>query len=167
MNAKDDDGKGNFDVVRELLKLVEVDVNAKDKGDRTALFRAINKGHSDVVGELVQHEKVDVNVQGRLGYTALMWATVQGRSDIVALMLEWNNMDVDLRNKVGSTALDVARNCGMFDIAHCLEKHAKERRRRIEAVERSAQVYVRRPAEDFTYQEKTEQPRDRDGNTTV
>lgn len=69
-------------------------------------------------------------------YTALTWASQKGRLDIVVMMLERNNVHTAVKNKAGLTALDVARNCGMMEVAQCLEEHTRAEMRRCEAARR-------------------------------
>jgi ankyrin repeat protein len=102
-----------------------VDVNAEDREGCTPFFWACYKGHRGVVREFLTCERVDPNVKGAHGNTALIWACLWGRVDVVRELLECDRVDANLRNKAGSTALDIARTCHMFEIASCLEEHAK------------------------------------------
>ena len=62
-----------------------VDVNAKDKGDWTALMFASGKGNTDIVRALIE-AKADVNAKDEDDNTALVIASLSGHTEIVKLL---------------------------------------------------------------------------------
>lgn len=52
---------GRFELVRELLKQDNVNVNAIDNDGSRVLIVAVLEGHLEVVIELLKHDKLDVN----------------------------------------------------------------------------------------------------------
>ncbi|KAI2498787.1 hypothetical protein MHU86_15690 [Fragilaria crotonensis] len=118
--------KGQSEVVRELSKQKNLDVNAQDKLGRTAFLWASYKEHWDIVREFLKHHNVDVNAKGSHGNTALIWATLGVQLDVVHDILKHKKVDVTCKNKAGSTALDIARKCELFDIASLLERNLKQ-----------------------------------------
>jgi ankyrin repeat protein len=116
---------GQLDIVCELLKCNEVDVDASDYKGRTAFYWAGAEDRWEVVLELLKHGEVDVNVQGAHGNTVVIWACLRGRLDVVTELLKDDRVNVSVRNKAGSTALDIARKCKLFEIESCIEEHSK------------------------------------------
>ncbi len=55
---------GHWDIVREVLKREDVDVNVRDNRGRTIFYLASVEDRWDVVLQLLRHDKVDVNAQG-------------------------------------------------------------------------------------------------------
>ena len=103
-----------------------VDVNSKDEEGLTAFYWASYEGFWDVVIELLTHEGVvDPDVKGAHGNTALIWACLKGQVDVVRTLLECDKVNAHQRNEAGSTAHDIARICNMFEIACCIEEHAR------------------------------------------
>ena len=97
MNAKATNGAtalyvaiegGRLEVVRELLKNINVDVNVQHNDGTTALYIATQKGHLEVVRELLQHDNVYVNIKCNAGATALDAALKFERDDILQYLLE-------------------------------------------------------------------------------
>ncbi|KAI2502335.1 hypothetical protein MHU86_12139 [Fragilaria crotonensis] len=60
-----------WDVVRELLKRGELDVNVQGPHGNTALIWACLRGRLDLVGALSEDDRVDVSVRNKAGSTAL------------------------------------------------------------------------------------------------
>jgi ankyrin repeat protein len=54
-------GGGQWEIVREILKHHDVDVNAEGTQGNTALYWASLRGQLDVVRDMLNHEKVDVH----------------------------------------------------------------------------------------------------------
>ncbi len=108
--------KGNVAMVKVLLAVKNIDVNAIIKISRTsALMVACTYGHSNVVKALLAVNGIRVNAANPLGVTALMLAALNNRQDIVCPLLEAgaNGNATDAR---GNTALIFAFNQGHSDI---------------------------------------------------
>lgn len=64
---------GYNEMVKELLRHPDIEVNLRDSGGRTAFVRACTMEHVDVIDTLLSHEKVNVNIDPISGHTALYW----------------------------------------------------------------------------------------------
>lgn len=107
---------GYANIVVELLKRNEIDINLKDKLDSTALFWACQRGHYDIVVQMLkQPNKVDVTLQDVEGDTVLMMASRNGHIDIVRILLKYKNVDINVQNKRGETAIASATNGRIFE----------------------------------------------------
>src|SRR5690606_1154883 len=80
------------------------DINARGKGDTTALHLAARSGHESVVRVLLE-EKADPNAGDEKGVTPLMVAAVKGNESIVWVLLEEGGADPNKRCNAGMTAL--------------------------------------------------------------
>ncbi len=78
---------GRLDALVLLFSLLQpvIEVNARDKEGRTALYWAAHNGHFDVVTFLI-NSKADVNPRGLNDWTALDAAAQNGHIEIVALL---------------------------------------------------------------------------------
>lgn len=72
-------------VVRTLLSVGSVDINAVDENGATALHHAAAKGHVEIARLLIAHG-ADLERTDRKGRTPLMIAMAQGRTDVVKLI---------------------------------------------------------------------------------
>ena len=105
--------KGNIQIVKELLKTPNIDINATDSLGRTALHRAMRLGGDDIVAELLKTPNIDVNTIDHTGNTALHRAAQKGLWNYVQLILAMPNRKVDLTNDDGETALNCAARTGV------------------------------------------------------
>lgn len=100
--------EGHADIVRVLLDVPGVDVNATGGRGLNALILACDRGRADIVRLLLaktkdgtKHERaVDVNAISGDGDTALTVAAANGNAEIVRLLLSVKGIDV---NAQGST----------------------------------------------------------------
>jgi len=91
-------------VMTLLENEVNVDVNAKNNNNITALSYASFKGHTDIVLVLLVMG-ADVNIKKRSdGDTALIRASRNGHKDIVIMLLD-SGANINEENKNGETAL--------------------------------------------------------------
>ena len=122
--------------VLELLRDVNLDVNAQRDDGATALWLASSNGHVAVVRALLLHRKVDVNLQinedvkpyyggetAHKGATALYVASSYGHVEVVHALLQHHMVDVNLRSAYGATALYVACEEGHLEVVRELLQH--------------------------------------------
>ena len=93
------------EVMRHLLSLPEIDINAKNQVGDTALMTATCGDHDEIVGYLLDHEGIKLNLKNEDGDTALIVAAREGHQKIVAKLLQHPDIDVDFRNKADESAL--------------------------------------------------------------
>eukprot|EP00808_Paulinella_micropora_P020747 g583.t1 len=99
--------EGDVERVKELLaQSVDVDLEARDGFERTALMYAADKGHVAVAEALLQ-AKAAPNTQNKDGDTALILAGCFGRSEVAALLLK-AKADMTLKDGNGWTVLQWA-----------------------------------------------------------
>ncbi len=98
--------QGDAAAVKSFLD-AGMDVNARDKYDKTALMQAAKRGHTKTVEALLANG-ADVNaIYFFLGETALMMAAAEGHAKTVEALLA-NGADVNTLNRLGNTALELA-----------------------------------------------------------
>ena len=114
---------GNLDAVAKMIAS-GMDVNARGRGNMTALMEASLKGHADVARFLLD-KGADVNAQSNDGWTALFEASLNGHTDIARMLVE-AGADVDLRAKDGMTALMEAAFKGRSEIVELLLEHGAD-----------------------------------------
>ena len=129
VNAKNNSGatalmeasyKGHLEVIKRLLDVPDIDVNAKDDdAGFTALIWAAQQGHLNVVNLLLE-KGADANRKNKWGLTALMWASTEGRTDIVKRLLMVPGIDVNAKDNSGQTALAWAVQQGRTNIVKLL-----------------------------------------------
>ena len=117
------------EVVRALLALPGLDVNAATDRGRTALLMAIRYGHSSLARLLWHVERVDRNVVDAHGRGALALATAYGRRDIARWVLEQQQTSAELAqlDANGTTALHLAASGGELDVLRVLLETCHQR----------------------------------------
>ena len=100
---------GNLDVIRELVKQKNINLESRDRRGRTPLMVACQQGHADAANLLLDTGLVSVNARDRFwNRTSLIWASILGRDAIVAALLSAENIDAEAADIHGNTALSVA-----------------------------------------------------------
>ena len=94
---------GKLDVVTKLLESPEININAQNRYDSTALIYASRHGYSTIVQKLLAN-KADCNIQDEDKSTALIWASRNRRIDIIHLLTKYN-AQYYLQDKHDMTAL--------------------------------------------------------------
>jgi ankyrin repeat protein len=101
------------EIVEILLEHPEIDINAKNKDNETAMHLAVMRGNAETVRRLLG-KGAEVNAKDKDGYTALYWAVRggddgdDGDEEVVAMLLERPEIDVNIQDDAGDTALHVA-----------------------------------------------------------
>lgn len=117
------------EVVRALLALPGLDVNAATDRGRTALLMAIRYGHSTLARLLWGVERVDRNVVDAHGRGALALATAYGHRDIARWVLaqQQNSAELAQLDANGTTALHLAASGGQLDVLRVLLETCHQR----------------------------------------
>jgi ankyrin repeat protein len=117
---------GNVLYVLHNLMQKDLNINATNDNDETALLVASENGRTDIVSYLLKHKEVNVNHQDCYEEdTALIRATANGHLDIVCALLQHEEVDANLEEVHGRTALHVTSCFGQLEIACELMKHEK------------------------------------------
>lgn len=114
-------GRGDVTAVRMLLS-TDVDLNARRRGDDTALLAAIRNGHSHIARMLLDRN-ADVNVKGRGGRTALIAASEHDDFALVRALtdhearntceaMDENGQVAVLATKASHIQLHLKKSCG-------------------------------------------------------
>jgi ankyrin repeat protein len=117
-------GEVRLDVVRLLIEK-GVDINARDKHDRTALMTAAIRKHTEMV-KLLLDDGSGINSQDQDGWTALTDG-VWGGDHVVVKQLLGKGADVNAKNKYGVTALKVASDRGDDELVKLLKAHGAQK----------------------------------------
>ena len=91
--ARKEDDKST-QIIVELLKHENLDLNARDEYGKTALIVASEYGELRVVDILLKDDRVDVNANDDAGNTTLISANYQGRQEVVRILLKDDRVDV-------------------------------------------------------------------------
>ena len=110
---------GNIEAVKQHLT-AGMDVDARDKQDKTPLQHAAYWGHKEIA-ELLIAKGADINAKDNAGTTTLVWAVLGGKKESVELLIV-NGVDVNAKSNYG-TPLDVAIHRKKTEIADLLRKH--------------------------------------------
>ena len=81
-----------FDIVRELLKHSNINVNFPHICKGTPLVYAVNENSIGSVRELLKHPNIDVNTEEPFGRTPLYMASCKGRDRVVRELLRNDNI---------------------------------------------------------------------------
>jgi len=111
---------GNLMLLKGLLAIPGINVNAKDNNGDTALMMASNEGNTEIAKLLLSKPGINVNAKGNYGDTALMMASYNGDEEIVKLLLDKPDININAKNKVGKTALIITSYNGDEEIVKLL-----------------------------------------------
>ena len=100
------------DIVKILLKRVDIDVNLSTYYGTTALTYAIRNGNVMAVKELIKHPRININYQSKHGENALFEAVSYKRKDIVDILLQNSTCEVDIVDQHDRTPFLVACQYG-------------------------------------------------------
>eukprot|EP01083_Nonionella_stella_P018971 52781_1 len=102
-------------------KKIKLKVNAKDREQCTALYRASKAGAALVIKALLQHD-ANPNIANRDGITPLMISSIKGHKAAVDMLLNNDSIDVNMEDERGRTALMCACADDRIDIVKLLLK---------------------------------------------
>jgi hypothetical protein len=98
--------QGDEVILTFLCALGQLDVESKDKFNRTPLSWAAEKGHEAVV-KLLLEKGAELEAKDKDGRTPLLWAAKNGHEAVVKLLLE-NGAEPEAKDKRGRTPLSYA-----------------------------------------------------------
>jgi ankyrin repeat protein len=104
---------GSVGCLDVLLRDRRLDLDARDKQGRTALFFAALAGHDEFVSVLLRTgQKVNVDAKDKGGMTPLWWASRHGHDKVVEVLLETGRAEIEVQDKSGRTPLSQAAEHG-------------------------------------------------------
>ncbi|KAF4966892.1 hypothetical protein FSARC_5505 [Fusarium sarcochroum] len=112
--------RGSTDIVKSMLAVEGIDVNARNLLGETPLSRAASYGRYTTVGLLLGAEGLQVNLPDYSNRMALIRAAEIGHYEIVELLLSAEGIWVNFQDDFGKTALTYAIEIGREDIADLL-----------------------------------------------
>ena len=116
--------RGQIVKIRSLLES-GVDINIRDKQERTPLHTAIDQKKNQIV-KLLLEKNADVNLIDKMGDTPMHLAVKTGQLKVVELLIE-KGADVNAVDAQSNSPLSMAQKAGQKQIADLLIKHgAKE-----------------------------------------
>jgi len=98
---------GETTKVRQLLRDISIDVNARDEHGCTPLHLAAN---ADTAKYLIRDKRIDHGVEDYVGRSALHYAVLKRRLDVIKVLLD-NNADKEWQDDLGKTATYYAQAC--------------------------------------------------------
>ena len=111
-----------IDIIDELLKHSQVDVNKPDEDGNTPLIHACKKSYL-IVKKLLQHPNIDVNKTDNDNFAPLHFACYYDTTYIAKELLKHPGIDVNISGKRGETPLIYACKGGDLTIVQELLKH--------------------------------------------
>eukprot|EP00698_Gefionella_okellyi_P023871 TRINITY_DN8276_c0_g1_i1.p1 TRINITY_DN8276_c0_g1~~TRINITY_DN8276_c0_g1_i1.p1 ORF type:complete len:922 (-),score=152.88 TRINITY_DN8276_c0_g1_i1:1619-4384(-) len=114
-------------VVRELLQLPTLNINARDTDDWAALHWAAEMGHDDCVRMLASQEKCQVNITDSSHRTPIHFAAVEGgRKQRRCIVILWKHgADINMQARSGATPIEIAKECKQFACVELLKRLGK------------------------------------------
>lgn len=110
----------NLEAVKLLIDHPNIDINLRNRIDRTALSEAVINENLDVVNILVEESNIDVTALDFMNDSLLTWASIKGYVFLVEVLLEKNIIDVNFQDVFDETALHFAAKYGHLDIVELL-----------------------------------------------
>jgi len=114
----------NADVVEELVKMEEIDINYQNTSQETALHSAARAGFDKIV-RILLFNKARPDLLDKFGNTPLHNAVLCPSENALQELLEAQNFSdfLDIRNDDSKTALHIAAELGLVNIVEELTKH--------------------------------------------
>lgn len=103
-----------LDLVRYLVDVKKIPVNAVNSAGETALRSAAEFGSVEILKYLLDEKKMNGKETAADGSTLLHAAAARSRLDILKYLIETRGFDPSVRNKGGKTPADVAGQSGII-----------------------------------------------------
>jgi ankyrin repeat protein len=117
---------GSVDCLAILLRDRRLDLDARDKQGRTALFLAALSGHDEFVSVLLgTGQKVVIDAKDKDGLTPLWWASRHGHDKVVEVLLETGRAEIEVQDKSGRSPLSQAAEHGHEKVVQLLIETGK------------------------------------------
>ncbi len=99
-----------IEIIKELLKVPEIDINKKNKYGICSLNEACWYKNIDAIKLLLTYNNIDINNIDNYGSTSLMTACCRPETEaIINTLLEHPDINIYIINKYGETALSYYR----------------------------------------------------------
>ncbi|KAK4061997.1 uncharacterized protein Triagg1_10160 [Trichoderma aggressivum f. europaeum] len=119
--------QGQTTRVKQLLSGADIDINFKDKNNRTPLLWAAENGNPTLVEVLLATDGIEPNIQDISGQTPLLLAVKNMDERTAELLLAKDGIDPDIKDKYGQTPLSwAAKHCHTQIVKLLLEKDGVE-----------------------------------------
>ncbi|MBL0318808.1 MAG: ankyrin repeat domain-containing protein [Alphaproteobacteria bacterium] len=115
--------KGRTEIVEQLLKRPDINVNAADIYNRTPLNIACDRGDKEIIEQLLANESINVNAADIYNRTPLYMACQSGNKEVVERLLKRDDINVNAPNAQGFTPLHIACHSGNKELAELLLEH--------------------------------------------
>eukprot|EP00300_Choanocystis_sp_HF-7_P018970 c20195_g2_i2.p1 GENE.c20195_g2_i2~~c20195_g2_i2.p1 ORF type:complete len:451 (+),score=95.30 c20195_g2_i2:18-1370(+) len=110
---------GYVDVVEELLKVPNIQINHQSREGETALHYAAASCHENILRKLLSHEAIDTTIVDKNGKTPLM--KVGASHGAIELLISHCGSSINAKDSTGMTALHhAAHNRNFIGVLHLL-----------------------------------------------
>ncbi len=113
---------GHTAIVRALLAIPTLNINAVAVSNTNALYEAAFGGHAEIV-QMLLAAGIQANVQSAGGSTPLIEACCGGHLNIVRQLLEVPGINIHFKTCLGHDALKCARERNHVEIVQALLNH--------------------------------------------
>lgn len=96
---------GSVEMIDEILKIENVDVNARGPDDTTCLFVAALLGHISCVKKLLDIKDLNPNLLTKSGQSALTISLYKRDEKLIKMLLESPKIDIEQRDKDSNTPI--------------------------------------------------------------
>jgi ankyrin repeat protein len=107
-------------IAEQLLRRPELDINAADDIQNTALHIAAERGHTGMIELLLQRPEIEINLKNRLGWTPLSKAAFADHVEVVRRLLGRPELEPNLVDRDRQTPLFHAASTGKLEVVRLL-----------------------------------------------